>query len=68
MPTVAAVSKGLATRGDGGVSLDEAFAALFYSENFLIVPKELTGQPWDFEAFRVFWSLSVEEHFYLFFR
>lgn len=51
----------------GHFSLDEAFAALFYYANFLIVHKELTGQPLDFEAFQVFWSLSVEEHFYLFF-
>jgi peptidoglycan/LPS O-acetylase OafA/YrhL len=49
------------------LSLDEAFAALFYYSNFLIVHKELTGAPWRFEAFQVFWSLSIEEHFYLFF-
>lgn len=49
------------------LSLDEAFAALFYFSNFLIVHKELAGETWIFEPFQVFWSLSVEEHFYLFF-
>ena len=43
----------------------EVGAALFYYSNFLIVHKELNNIPWQMNAFQVFWSLSVEEHFYI---
>lgn len=49
------------------LDLNEASAALFYYSNFLIVHKELNGIPWQIDAFQVFWSLSIEEHFYFIF-
>lgn len=51
----------------GNLGLDEASAALLYYSNFLIVHKELNGIPWQVDAYQVFWSLSIEEHFYLVF-
>lgn len=48
-------------------AFDEVLAALLYYSNFLIVHKELNSLPWQMEALKVFWSLSIEEHFYLIF-
>lgn len=44
----------------------EPFSALFYFANFLYSIRELHGQAADL-PFELFWSLSVEEHFYMLF-
>ena len=47
--------------------LDEILGVLFYYSNYLVVWKEMHHLTWGFEPLQVFWSLSVEEHFYFLF-
>lgn len=50
----------------GPIDWMEPLAALFYFSNYLVAHRNLTGG--DFQMpFQIFWSLSVEEHFYLVF-
>lgn len=50
----------------GPVDWMEPLAALFYFSNYLVAHRNLTGGEFQM-PFQIFWSLSVEEHFYLVF-
>lgn len=51
----------------GDFDLNEMASVLFYYVNFLVVYRELHDINWQFPAIKVFWSLSVEEHYYILF-
>jgi peptidoglycan/LPS O-acetylase OafA/YrhL len=51
---------------DGRISVIEPMSALFYFSNYLVASRDLTGVAFQM-PFKIFWSLSVEEHFYIVF-
>lgn len=52
---------------DGYLDLSEPLSVLFYFTNYLVADRSLSGTPFQIEPIKIFWSLSVEEHFYLVF-
>jgi peptidoglycan/LPS O-acetylase OafA/YrhL len=51
---------------DGAVDWSEPLSALFYFANYLVAYRDVNGVAHQM-PFKIFWSLSVEEHFYLLF-
>jgi peptidoglycan/LPS O-acetylase OafA/YrhL len=51
---------------DGYIDIIEPLSALFYFANYLAGGRDLAGIVYQM-PFSIFWSLSVEEHFYIFF-
>jgi peptidoglycan/LPS O-acetylase OafA/YrhL len=51
---------------EGRVDWNEPLSALFYFANYLVAYRDVNGIAHQM-PFKIFWSLSVEEHFYLLF-
>lgn len=51
----------------GDFDIIEVSSVLVYFVNYLVVCREFNGIEWQFPEFKVFWSLSVEEHYYIVF-
>lgn len=52
---------------DGQLDLIEPASILFYFSNYLVAYRDLSGAGFQIEPIKIFWSLSVEEHFYFIF-
>lgn len=52
---------------DGFLDISEPLSVLFYFNNYLVADRSISGIPFQIEPIKIFWSLSVEEHFYLLF-
>jgi peptidoglycan/LPS O-acetylase OafA/YrhL len=52
---------------DGKIDYIEPASVLFYFSNYLVAHRDLSGAGFQIEPIKIFWSLSVEEHFYFVF-
>jgi peptidoglycan/LPS O-acetylase OafA/YrhL len=52
---------------DGYLDVIEPASVLLYFSNYLVAFRDLSGAGFQIEPIKIFWSLSVEEHFYLVF-
>lgn len=52
---------------DGYLDVIEPVSVLLYFTNYLVSFRDVSGVGFQIEPIKIFWSLSVEEHFYLLF-